>query len=163
LLHDVGNLALPPSILEKPGELTPDEYEKVRMHSEMGARIAESIGFDPLVGSVIRHHHERFDGSGYPAGLKGDEIPLAARVLAIVDSYNALTSDRPYRQRLCRREALDIMQAGSGNAFDSNILSKFIEIVDRADEEACRVQSEATAVIDLQAEIASRRRVLQAA
>jgi putative nucleotidyltransferase with HDIG domain len=163
LLHDVGNLALPLSILEKPGRLTPDEFEKIRMHSEMSARIAESMGFEPSVATVIRHHHERYDGSGYPAGLKGDEIPLPARVLAIVDCYNALTSDRPYRQRVSRREALEIMQGLAGKAFDPGLLAKFIAAVEEIDEDACRLQAEATAVVDLQAELASRRRACQAA
>ena len=162
LLHDVGNLALPPFILEKPGELTPDEFEKVRIHSEMSARIAESIGFDSTVATVIRHHHERYDGTGYPSGLKGAEIPLPSRVLGIVDSFNALTSDRPYRQRVSRRQALETLQA-SAKAFDPEILAKFVELVDSVDEEACRAQSEAIAVVDLQAELASRRRAWLAA
>jgi putative nucleotidyltransferase with HDIG domain len=161
LLHDIGNLALPPAILEKPGRLTAEEFEKVRMHAEMGARIAESIGFDPEVATVIRNHHERFDGSGYPAGLNGDAIPLAARVLAIVDSYNALTQDRPYRQRVSRREALEILQSGSG--FDAELLARFVGVANEIDDEACRLQSEASSVIDLQAELASHRRSWHAA
>jgi putative nucleotidyltransferase with HDIG domain len=158
LVHDIGNIAVPTEILEKPAGLTLSEFEKIRTHAEVGARIVESMGFPPAVAQIIEHHHERFDGSGYPHGLKGEHIPLGARVLTIVDTYNALTIDRPHRGRFGRKEALDIMKASAGKAFDPALLTKFLEIVIQVDEEACRLQSEATAVTDLQTDLKTRRR-----
>jgi HD-GYP domain-containing protein (c-di-GMP phosphodiesterase class II) len=163
MLHDVGNMAVPQQILEKPGALTVEEFGKVKVHPRIGAMMVESIGFPFPVAAVIRHHHERFDGTGYPDGLKGQEIPLSARVLGLVDCYNALTVDRPYRQRLSRSEALELMRGLSGKAFDPGLFEEFLSVVSEVDEEACRAQSETVSINEIQAEILSHRRAWQAA
>ena len=108
LLHDMGKLAVPEYILNKPGQLTAAEFEKMKLHATVGADILASIDFPYPVVPIVRHHHERWDGAGYPAGLKETEIPLGARILSVVDCFDALTSDRPYRPRLSHTEALRI-------------------------------------------------------
>ena len=95
LLHDTGKLAVPEYILNKPGPLTPAEFEKMKEHAAVGANILKSIDFPYPVEPIVRHHHENWDGRGYPDGLQGQEIPLGARILSVVDCYDALTSDRP--------------------------------------------------------------------
>ncbi|MGH9425356.1 MAG: HD-GYP domain-containing protein, partial [Terriglobia bacterium] len=162
MLHDIGNMAVPQQILEKPGALTAEEFGQVKVHPRIGARMVESIGFPFPVADIIRYHHERFDGTGYPEGLKGASIPLAARVLGIVDCYNALTVDRPYRKRLSRADALGIMKDLSGKAFDPALLEIFFAVVSEIDEEACRAQS-TLSISEMQAEIISHRRAWQAA
>ena len=162
-LHDIGNIALPQHILEKPGPLTAEEYERVKTHAVLGARMVESIGFPYPVTDIIRHHHERFDGTGYPANLKAEAIPLGARVLSIIDCYNALTTDRPYRARLSRRCALDVMKEQSGKAFDPALLAEFLKSITVADEEASIAQSEAIEMDELQADIIGQRLSWQAA
>jgi putative nucleotidyltransferase with HDIG domain len=98
LLHDIGKLAVPDHILNKPGKLTPAELEKTKIHSVVGASILEKIGFDVPVVPTVKYHHECWDGSGYPDGLKGEEIPLTARILTVADAYDTLRGTRPYRQ-----------------------------------------------------------------
>jgi putative nucleotidyltransferase with HDIG domain len=163
VLHDIGNIAVPQDILEKPGALTSEEFDKIKMHTKAGAKMAESMGFPYPVAEIIRYHHERYDGTGYPERLRGVEIPLGARVLAIVDYYNALTVDRPYRAKLCRKDAIDMMKALSDKAFDPLVLGKFLEIVGMADKEACKQQSEAVQVDDLWIELFSQRSAWQVA
>jgi putative nucleotidyltransferase with HDIG domain len=162
MLHDIGNMAVPQQILEKPGALTAEEFGQVKAHPKIGARMVESIGFPFPVADIIRYHHERFDGTGYPEGLKGDQIPLTARVLSIVDCYNALTVDRPYRQRLSRAEAIDVMKELSGKAFDPALLEIFFDVVREVDEEACRTPS-TVSISEMQAELLNHRRAWQAA
>ncbi len=106
LLHDMGKLAVPEYILNKPGKLTPAEFEKMKLHATVGADILSAIDFPYPVVPIVRHHHENWDGGGYPAGLKGTEIPIGARILSVVDCFDALTSDRPYRPRLSDHDAL---------------------------------------------------------
>jgi putative two-component system response regulator len=108
-VHDIGKVAVPEQILLKPGPLTEDEWQIMRQHPVVGERICSPLRSFRHVLPVIRHHHEKFDGSGYPDGLKGEEIPLTARVLQIVDIYDALTTSRPYREALSPRKALDVM------------------------------------------------------
>jgi putative nucleotidyltransferase with HDIG domain len=103
LLHDMGKLAIPEHILNKPGKLTPAEFDKMKRHADIGADLLSSIRFPYPVVPVVRHHHEHWDGKGYPAGVSGTDIPLGARILAVVDCFDALTSDRPYRPRLTTR------------------------------------------------------------
>jgi diguanylate cyclase (GGDEF)-like protein len=118
ILHDVGKVSVPDRILRKPGPLMPDEYEQVRAHPSAGAEIVSHIdGLAPAV-AWIRHSHEHVDGSGYPDGLEGDEIPLAARVLLVADAYDSMTSDRPYRPALPSEVALAELQLGAGQQFD---------------------------------------------
>src|SRR6476620_5954241 len=100
LLHDMGKLAIPEHILNKPGRLTASEFEKMKLHAAIGADILSSVDFPYPVVPIVRHHHEQWDGGGYPAGLKGEAIPVGARILAVVDCFDALTSDRPYRPKM---------------------------------------------------------------
>ena len=109
LLHDTGKIAVPEHILNKPGKLTAAEFEKMKLHAPIGAEILSSIEFPYPVVPIVRHHHENWDGTGYPDGLKGAEIPLGARILSVVDCYDALTSDRPYRRRMTDEQALKII------------------------------------------------------
>ena len=109
LLHDTGKIAVPEHILNKPGRLTPAEFEKMKRHAPIGAEILSSIEFPYPVVPIVRHHHENWDGTGYPDGLKGADIPLGARILSVVDCFDALTSDRPYRRRMTEQEALKII------------------------------------------------------
>ena len=109
LLHDMGKLAVPEYILNKPGKLTPAEFEKMKLHASVGADILSAIEFPYPVVPIVRHHHENWDGTGYPAGLKGTDIPIGARILSVVDCFDALTSDRPYRPRLSDEDAIKIL------------------------------------------------------
>lgn len=111
IVHDIGKVAVPDAILLKPGKLTEDEWKVMREHPVVGERICAPLKSFGLVLPIIRHHHERLDGSGYPDGLKGEQVPVTARVLQIVDVYDALTTTRPYRQALSTAEALEIMEA----------------------------------------------------
>jgi putative nucleotidyltransferase with HDIG domain len=128
LLHDMGKLAVPEHILNKPGKLTHTEFEKMKMHSTIGADILSSIDFPYPVVPIVRHHHEHWNGGGYPSGLKGEEIPLGARILSVVDCFDALTSDRPYRPKMTSAEATAILRERSGTMYDATIVEKFLEI-----------------------------------
>src|SRR5262245_44676368 len=109
LLHDMGKLAVPEHILNKPGKLTPAEFEKMKLHASVGADILSAIDFPYPVVPIVRHHHENWNGTGYPDGIKGTDIPIGARILSVVDCFDALTSDRPYRPRLSDDDALGIL------------------------------------------------------
>ncbi len=130
LLHDIGKLAIPDAILYKPGELTDEERALMAKHPEIGAAILGEIEFLADAAKVVRSHHERWDGSGYPDGLAGEEIPLAARVFALADVFDALTSDRPYRPASSIDEARGMIVAGAGTHFDPQIVAAFIAIDD---------------------------------
>jgi len=131
LLHDTGKLAVPEYILNKPGPLTPAEFERMKVHAAVGADILKSIDFPYPVEPIVRHHHEAWDGSGYPAGLKGQDIPMGARMLAVVDCYDALTSDRPYRPRMTRQQAEKILKERRGKTYDPWIVDRFLTILDK--------------------------------
>jgi putative nucleotidyltransferase with HDIG domain/diguanylate cyclase (GGDEF)-like protein len=128
LLHDMGKLAVPEYILNKPSALTPAEFEKMKLHASVGADILSSIEFPYPVVPIVRHHHENWDGSGYPDGLKGAEIPIGARVLSVVDCFDALTSDRPYRPRLSDVDALKILEERRGRMYDPLVVDCFLRI-----------------------------------
>jgi putative nucleotidyltransferase with HDIG domain len=128
LLHDTGKLAVPEYILNKPGKLTPLELEQMKLHVDVGADILSSIDFPYPVVPIVRAHHENWDGSGYPRGLKGEEIPIGARILSVVDCYDALTSDRPYRPALSDEEALRIVLDRSGKMYDPTVVDTFTKI-----------------------------------
>jgi putative nucleotidyltransferase with HDIG domain len=134
LLHDTGKLAVPEYILNKPGPLTASEFERMKVHASVGADILKSINFPYPVEPIVRHHHEAWDGSGYPKGLKGQEIPLGARILSVVDCYDALTSDRPYRPRMTRQQAEQELRDRRGRAYDPWIVDRFLEILDKLEE-----------------------------
>jgi putative nucleotidyltransferase with HDIG domain len=133
LLHDTGKLAVPEYILNKPGPLTASEFERMKLHASVGADILKSIDFPYPVEPIVRHHHENWDGSGYPAGLKGQDIPLGARILAVVDCYDALTSDRPYRPRYSRQYAQQVLRERRGAMYDPWIVDTFLDALDRLD------------------------------
>jgi len=128
LLHDMGKLAVPEYILNKPGKLTGAEFEKMKLHASVGADILSAIDFPYPVVPIVRHHHENWDGSGYPAGLKGTDIPIGARILSVVDCFDALTSDRPYRPRLTDEEALKILFQRRGSMYDPLIVDTFARV-----------------------------------
>ncbi len=128
-VHDIGKLAVPDSILKKPGRLTMSEWSTVRLHPEWGALLVGRFGMPDSVREMVRHHHEHWNGSGYPDGLRGEEIPLCARVLCVVDVYDALTSDRCYRRALTREQALEVMEREAGTTLDPNIFRVFKESV----------------------------------
>jgi putative two-component system response regulator len=125
-LHDIGKIAVPDAILLKPGPLTPEEAAVMKTHPEVGERICAPLRTLRLVLPIIRHHHEKMDGTGYPDGLRGDEIPRSARILQIVDVYDALTTERPYRRALSREEALRTMHVEADRGWwDRGVLTKF--------------------------------------
>jgi diguanylate cyclase (GGDEF)-like protein/putative nucleotidyltransferase with HDIG domain len=128
LLHDMGKLAVPEYILNKPGALTPAEFEKMKLHASVGADILSAIEFPYPVVPIVRHHHESWDGSGYPDGISGPDIPIGARVLSVVDCFDALTSDRPYRPRLSDADALKILVDRRGSMYDPLIVDTFIRV-----------------------------------
>jgi HD-GYP domain-containing protein (c-di-GMP phosphodiesterase class II) len=130
LLHDVGKLAVPKEILNKPGPLTPDEFEVMKRHVEEGQLMLEKIGgVMGDAGHVVRTHHERFDGAGYPDGLAGTEIPLAARIIACCDAFNAMTTDRPYRRAMSRDEAIAELRSQAGRQFDPHVVEILCETI----------------------------------
>jgi len=131
LLHDTGKLAVPEYILNKPGPLTPSEYERMKVHAAVGADILKSIDFPYPVEPIVRHHHENWNGSGYPGGLKDQEIPLGARILSVVDCYDALTSDRPYRPRYSREHAEQVLRERRGTWYDPWIVDQFLLMLDQ--------------------------------
>jgi len=122
LLHDIGKLAVPEHIISKPGRLTPEEFEKMKIHPVVGAEILERVRFPYPVVPIVRAHHEKWDGSGYPYGLKGNEIPMGARILTAVDYLDALASDRQYRRALPLEEAMQRLAAESGKSFDPRVV-----------------------------------------
>jgi HD-GYP domain-containing protein (c-di-GMP phosphodiesterase class II) len=129
-LHDIGKVGIPESVLCKPGPLTDEEWLVMRTHPAIGAQIVEPIRFLQGAVEIVRTHHERWDGTGYPEGLSGERIPLAARIFAIADSFDAMTSDRPYRAAMSIEEALDEVRAGAGSQFDPHVVRTFLDLVD---------------------------------
>jgi putative nucleotidyltransferase with HDIG domain len=126
LLHDIGKIAVPDYILEKPGKLTAAEFEKMKIHTIAGAQIIGRVEFPYPIVPIVRHHHERWDGRGYPDGLSGEEIPLTARILSVVDCFDAVREDRQYRKGLSREEAIALILQGSGSQYDPKVVSMFI-------------------------------------
>jgi diguanylate cyclase (GGDEF)-like protein/PAS domain S-box-containing protein/putative nucleotidyltransferase with HDIG domain len=135
LLHDIGKVTVSEGILNKPGKLTRREFATIREHPIVGATLVSQVrGFDQLI-PIIRHHHERFDGKGYPDGLAGAEIPLEARILSVVDVFDALTHQRSYRNALSREEAMGELERGAGTQFDPAVLKAFLALVERRGDE----------------------------
>jgi HD-GYP domain-containing protein (c-di-GMP phosphodiesterase class II) len=128
-LHDIGKVGVPESILCKPGPLSELEWIVMRSHPNQGARILEPIPFMGRAVEIVRSHHERWDGGGYPRGLRGEEIPLAARIFAVADSFDAMTSDRPYRSALSTDEAVEEIRASAGSQFDPECVKAFEVLV----------------------------------
>ena len=157
LLHDMGKLAVPEYILNKPGKLTESEFEKMKLHASVGADILSAIDFPYPVVPIVRHHHENWDGTGYPAGIKATEIPIGARILAVVDCFDALTSDRPYRPKLSDAEALAILKERRGTMYDPMVVDTFFEFHAAAPAEIQR-QGPPSAVLNT---ISRSRRAVQ--
>lgn len=135
LLHDIGKLAVPDHILNKPGRLTPAEMEKMKIHAMVGASILEKVGFDYPVVPTVKYHHEKWDGSGYPEGLKGNNIPLTARILTVADAYDALRGTRSYRDAVSREEARKFLVNEAGKQFDPKIVDVFLRHLIRLEEQ----------------------------
>lgn len=131
LLHDIGKIGVPDTILQKQTALTPEEWEIMKQHPVWGARILEEIDFLADAVQVVRYHHEAWDGSGYPYGLHGKEIPLLARIFMVADTYDAVTSDRPYRPKRSPDEALEIVRAEAGHRFDPDVVNAFERVFPR--------------------------------
>ena len=136
LLHDIGKLAVPEHILSKPGPLTPEEFQKIRAHPKVGADIVSSVPFPYPVAPLILSHHERWDGKGYPAGLKGEEIPLGARILSVVDYFDALMAERPYHKAMSFEAAIGLLQQEAGKGLDPTVVDKFVELLPSLQAEA---------------------------
>ena len=128
MLHDVGKIGIPDAILNKKGPLNEMEWQVMRTHPTLGAHIVQPIGFTRRTLEVIMYHHERYDGRGYPNGLKGNRIPLAARVFAVADAYDAMTTARSYRPAMSKEQALAIIQTGARSSFDPNVVDVLFEV-----------------------------------
>lgn len=133
LLHDIGKLAVPEYILNKPGKLTEAEFAKMKIHPTVGGDILRRVNFPYPVEDVVRYHHEKWDGSGYPKGLKGEAIPLVARIISVVDFYDATRCDRPYRKGMRREDSLALLRSMTGTSFDPTVVEKFISHVEEFD------------------------------
>lgn len=129
-LHDIGKVGIPEHILCKAGPLSVDEWMVMRNHPVIGAQIVAPIAFLADTVELIRHHHERFDGSGYPDGLRGQSIPLGSRIFAVADSFDAMTSDRPYRGSIGIDRALEELRNGAGSQFDPGVVGAFVNMVE---------------------------------
>jgi diguanylate cyclase (GGDEF)-like protein/putative nucleotidyltransferase with HDIG domain len=135
LLHDIGKLAVPDHILNKPGSLTPAEFEKTKIHTVVGAEILSRVNFPYPVIPIVKHHHERWDGCGYPDGLKGEQIPITARIMSVVDSFDSVREDRPFRPSMSREDAVNLLREGAGTHFDPKIVELFIDNLSRFESE----------------------------
>ena len=148
LLHDIGKLAIPEHIISKPGRLTPDEFDKVKTHPRVGAEILERVRFPYPAAPIVRSHHEKWDGSGYPDGLSREEIPVGARILAAVDCLDALASDRPYRRALPLEEAIETIVEESGKSYDPKVVEvlkrRYLELekIAQSESDYCRFSPE---------------------
>src|SRR5438874_5043941 len=129
LLHDIGKLAVPEHILSKPGPLTQEEFQKIRIHPQVGAEIISSVPFPYPVAPLILSHHERWDGKGYPQSLTGEEIPIGARILTIVDYFDAVTTERPYHKALTSESAIGLLKHEAGRALDPKLVPLFVELL----------------------------------
>ncbi len=130
ILHDIGKIGINDNILNKATKLTAEEYQEIMRHPSIGADIICKVDFLKDITVIVKHHHERYDGNGYPDGLSQDEIPIEASVLMIADSYDAMTSDRPYRKALTREEAIEELRRNSGTQFNPELVKKFISIIE---------------------------------
>jgi diguanylate cyclase (GGDEF)-like protein/putative nucleotidyltransferase with HDIG domain len=139
LLHDVGKLAVPPHILNKPGPLTHAEFEKMKIHTVVGAQILGRVDFPYPVIPIVRHHHEQWDGRGYPDRLRGDQIPITARIISVVDCFDSIREDRPFRRGMTLDEATALLLRGAGIHFDPTVVEQFIKHLPRFDAEIARL------------------------
>jgi HD-GYP domain-containing protein (c-di-GMP phosphodiesterase class II) len=134
LLHDIGKIGIADTVLQKPGKLTAEEYALIQEHPTIGGKILEGVnGFQPYL-PVVELHHENWDGSGYPVGLRGEAVPLAARIVHVADVYDALTSDRPYRRGMSHQRAIDLMKPLAGVQFDPSVVTAFLKLDEIAND-----------------------------
>ena len=138
LLHDIGKIGVPECILCKPGALSPEEVLVMRQHVHYGEQALSGVPHMEAVRSIVRHHHEWWNGGGYPEGLKGEEIPLVTRIVIVADAYDAMTSDRPYRRRLSRETAIERLRAAAGIQFNAVVVEKLVECLESFDAEQPR-------------------------
>lgn len=131
LLHDIGYLAVPGYILSKPGKLTAEEFDRVRIHPKVGAEILDGLDLPNTLAEIVRSHHEKFDGTGYPDELEGRQIPVGARIMAVVDSYDSLTSDRPYRKAVSKAQTIRFLRERAGRDFDPEVVNHLVKEIDR--------------------------------
>ena len=131
LIHDIGKVGISDTILNKPAKLTEEEYEIIKQHPVLGVRALKHMRLLQTEVAMIKHHHERWDGKGYPDGLKGEEIPLVARILGVADAFDAMTSDRAYRQAHTREYALNELKTGSGAQFDPKVVEAFVKVLEK--------------------------------
>ncbi len=143
LLHDIGKLAVPEHILSKPGPLTPEEFQKIRAHPKVGADIVSSVPFPYPVAPLILSHHERWDGKGYPTGLKGEEIPLGARILSVVDYFDALMAERPYHKAMSSDAAVGLLKQEAGKGLDPIVVAKFVHLLPSLQAQASALEHNA--------------------
>ena len=129
MLHDIGKVGIPDHILNKPGPLTPEERQIIQRHPEIGRRITQAVPELNRVSTYIFSHHERWDGDGYPSGLKGTEIPIASRIIAVVDAYDVMVTGRNYRAARTKKEAIEELQRCSGTQFDPCVVAAYIELL----------------------------------
>jgi HD-GYP domain-containing protein (c-di-GMP phosphodiesterase class II) len=133
LVHDLGKVGLPDCVLRKPEPPTPEEWDLIRRHPDWGADALAEMHLMPAAVDGVRAHHERWDGSGYPEGLRGEEIPLLGRLLGVADFYDAITSTRPYRAALTPEQAVALLREGSGTHFDARIVEAVLRLYERDD------------------------------
>jgi diguanylate cyclase (GGDEF)-like protein/putative nucleotidyltransferase with HDIG domain len=148
LLHDIGKLAVPEHILSKPGPLTQEEFQKIRIHPQVGAEIIAAVPFPYPVAPLILSHHERWDGKGYPQGLSAEAIPIGARILTIVDYYDAVTTERPYHKALAHDSAIGLLRHESGRALDPNLVQRFIDLLPTLISEADAAEPEVATPVE---------------
>ena len=131
LMHGIGKIGIGEAILRKPGKLTPEEYEKIKKHPEIAQQLISKVTFLSPIVPMILYHQERWDGKGYPAGLKGEEIPLGSRIVAVINAYGAMVSERPYRKALSEEQAVEELKRGAGSQFDPKVVGVFLRILER--------------------------------
>ncbi|HYJ45641.1 MAG TPA: diguanylate cyclase [Pyrinomonadaceae bacterium] len=152
LLHDVGKLAVPDHILNKPGRLTTAEFERMKIHTTVGAQILERVNFPYPVVPIVRHHHEQWNGLGYPDGLSGEQIPMTARIIAVVDCFDSVREDRPYRRGMTQDEAVALLRRGAGTHFDPKVVNLFLKNLSRFEEEIAELGLEQRGFTDEECE-----------
>ena len=158
LLHDIGKLAVPEYILNKPGKLTEAEFAKMKIHPTVGGDILKRVNFPYPVEDIVRYHHEKWDGSGYPKGLKGERIPLVARIISVVDFYDATRCDRPYRKGMKREDSLNLLRGMVGSSFDPRVVETFIQHVEEFDRmiDAADIQEQVSSAAAMDTETATK-------
>ena len=158
LLHDIGKLAVPEYILNKPGKLTEAEFAKMKIHPTVGGDILKRVNFPYPVEDIVRYHHEKWDGSGYPKGLKGEAIPLVARIISVVDFYDATRCDRPYRKGMKREDSLNLLRGMVGSSFDPRVVETFIKHVEEFDRmiDSADIQEQVSSAAAMDTETATK-------